>query len=79
MPHSPLYLSKYQVMSISCELWAAIATNKYVVWQPLGYDGYLSGTCIPAPHFRTRLLLSRERRKILGCEDLHEAHLRYSE
>jgi hypothetical protein len=47
MPLYPLYPSKHGGMTISCEMWAAIATNKYVVWKLSVIPDTVFGTCIP--------------------------------
>jgi hypothetical protein len=53
MPLYPLYPSKHGGMTISCEMWAAIATiatNKYVVWKLSVIPDTVFGTCIPTTH-----------------------------
>jgi hypothetical protein len=78
MPLYPFYPSKHGGMSISCEMWAPIATNKYVAWKlPFIPDRCSEHSCRHLISYWP--LLPRKRCKISEGENFDEAHLGYSE
>jgi hypothetical protein len=49
MPLYPFYPVKYGGMSISCEMWAAIATNRYVPRKLTVIQEAVFVTCMTTP------------------------------